>query len=121
LNSIAVCYTAPARRRRLARQLANEVRQKALLETARLPASNPMSWDADGEGQTVGRTGGCLSEVTRIDMRGIGCDMANCSPPEENAGTVEKGSRTVKIVGTTMTQVAHKEGKRWGMEEGKDR
>jgi hypothetical protein len=47
--------------------------------------------------------------------------MANCSPSEGNAGTVEKGSGTVKIVATTMTQVAHKEGKRWGMEEGKDR
>jgi hypothetical protein len=63
-----------------------------------------MSWDADGEGQTVGRTGGCLSEVTRIDMRGIGCDMANCSPSEGNAGTVEKGSGTVKIFATTMSR-----------------
>ena len=47
--------------------------------------------------------------------------MANCSPSEGNAGTVEQGSGTVKIGATTMTQVAHKEGKRWGMEEGKDR
>jgi hypothetical protein len=70
-----------------------------------------MSWDADGEGQTVGRTAGRLSEVTRIDMRGIGCDMANCSPSEGNAETVDKGSGTVKIFAITMTQEAHKEGK----------
>jgi hypothetical protein len=37
--------------------------------------------------------------------------MANCSPSEGNAGTVEKGSGTVKIFATTMTQEAHKEGK----------
>jgi len=37
--------------------------------------------------------------------------MANCNPSEANAGTVEKGSGTVTIPATTMTQEAHKEGK----------
>jgi hypothetical protein len=64
-----------------------------------------------GGGEAVGRSAGCLSEVTRIDMRGIGCDMRIAAGLGWSGGTVENGSGTMETFATTMMQEARKEGK----------